>query len=94
MAPTDVSGMPYFPANSAASFAYASCTPAHTSSRLYVQYPSSRRFSQSCAPAASTAWSGPMSTALMRVEPSSRPRAVLSICNAFDILSSPSQTRI
>ena len=30
----------------------------------------------------------------MRVEPSSRPRAVLSICNVFDILSSPSQTRI
>ena len=61
---------------SSSSAATAACSPDQTASSEYVQTRSTNWFSQSWLPLASGAWSGPIRTALMRVEPSSMPSVV------------------
>src|SRR3954451_24224447 len=75
-APTPASSTPWRCRTSSARAATLCCTPDQTSWSEYVHSRSTNWFSQSELPTASGAWSGPISTALIRVDPSSIPRAV------------------
>src|SRR3954454_9668996 len=75
-APTPASSTPWRRRTSSARAAKLCCTPHQTASSEYVHSRSTNWFSQSWLPTASGAWSGPISTALIRVEPSSMSRAV------------------
>src|SRR3712207_562967 len=76
MAPTPASSTPWRRRTSSARAATLSCRPAQTASSEYVHTRSTNWFSQSELPTASGAESGPISTALIRVDPSSIPSAV------------------